>query len=87
MLIMHVMRESSKNQIDPKEDTDKPSPNAEMAASRINFFLYQMVPYKKGFNLMYDMPILQIIFELWEDLEAPKKILTKPLPMLEWQAN
>ena len=87
MPIFQVIYKSSKNQVDSKEDIEKTSPNAGMAASMIKSYQLNHSACKElPFDILHaylesNMRVFQ------ESGSSKKKTLKKPLPMLEWQAD
>ncbi len=82
MMILQVICEPSKDQIDPKDDTDQPSPNAGMAATKIECCKIND-SHRRRFNLMYHMPMLPILFKFLKNLEPPKEDTAKASPNAE----
>ena len=87
MPIFQVIYESFKNQVDSKEDIEKTSPNAGMAASMIKSYQSSNSACKElPFDILHAYSAGKMRF-FQESGSSKKKTLKKPLPMLEWQAD
>ena len=87
MYIFQVIYKTSKYQVDSKEDIERTSPNAGMAASMIKSYQLNHSACKElPFDILHahlasNMRVFQ------ESGSSKKKTLKRPLPMLEWQAD
>ena len=83
MPIFKLIYKSSKNQVDSKEDIEKTSPNAGMAASMIKSYQSNNSACKAlPFYILHAYSASNMrVFQ--ESGSSKKKTLKKPLPMLE----